>query len=90
TGYPARSNLLSATVFTDECIYADAWATVFMVVGFDRARELSTRIPGIQVYFIYSDAEGAMKTWQSAGVQSMIQSSSETQEQPKPQSRTGG
>lgn len=89
TGYPARSNLLSATVFTEECIYADAWATVFMVVGFDQAKELSARIPGIQVYFIYSDTDGSVKTWQSAGVQAMIQSSSETQEQPMPQSRKG-
>ena len=89
TGYPARSNLLSATVFADECIYADAYATVFMVVGFDRAKELSRQIPGIQVYFIYSDSDGSLKTWQSAGVQSMIQNSSDTQEQPTPQSRTG-
>jgi len=72
TGYPARSNLLSATVFADKCIYADAYATVFMVIGFDQARELYTHIPGIQVYFIYSDPDGTLKTWQSPGVQSMI------------------
>jgi len=72
TGYPARSNLLSATVFADECMFADAYATVFMVVGFDRARQLCTEIPGIQVYFIYSDTDGSVKTWQTAGVQSMI------------------
>jgi len=90
TGYPARSNLLSATVFTDECIYADAYATVFMVIGFEKAKELSSKIPEIQVYFIYSDTDGSLKTWQSPGVQSMIQNSSGTQEQPKPQSRKGG
>lgn len=89
TGYPARSNLLSSTVFADECIYADAYATVFMVVGFEKAKQLSAQIPGIQVYFIYSDADGSLKTWQSPGVQAMIQNSSETQEQPIPQSRTG-
>jgi FAD:protein FMN transferase len=89
TGYPARSNLLSATVFADECIYADAYATVFMVVGLDKAMELSAVIPGIQVYFIYSDADGSVRTWQSPGVKSMIQNSSEMQEQPTPQSRTG-
>ena len=72
TGYPARSNLLSATVFTDLCIYADAWATVFMVIGFENAKQLSARIPGIQVYFIYSDTDGSLKTWQSPGVQSMV------------------
>jgi thiamine biosynthesis lipoprotein len=90
TGYPARSNLLSATVFTDQCIYADAYATVFMVIGFDRAKELSAQIPGIEVYFIFSDEDGSLKTWQSTGVQAMIQNSSVTQEQPSPQSRKGG
>jgi thiamine biosynthesis lipoprotein len=90
TGYPARSNLLSATVFADECIYADAYATVFMVVGLEKAIQLSREIPGIQVYFIYSDSAGSMKAWQSPGVQAMIQNSSETQEHPIPQSRTGG
>jgi thiamine biosynthesis lipoprotein len=90
TGYPARSNLLSATVFTDECVFADAYATVFMVVGFDKAKELCRQIPGIQVYFIYSDDDGSLKTWQTAGVQAMIQNSSGMQEQPSPQSRIGG
>ncbi len=90
TGYPARSNLLSATIFTDECMYADAYATVCMVIGFDEAREFCTQIPGIQAYFIYSDTDGSIKTWQTAGVQAMIQRSSGIQEQPTPQSRTGG
>jgi thiamine biosynthesis lipoprotein len=72
TGYPARSNLLSATVFADKCIYADAYATVLMVIGFEKAKEFYTRIPGIQVYLIYSDQSGSVKTWQSPGVQSMI------------------
>lgn len=89
TGYPARSNLLSATVFADQCIYADAYATVFMVTGFEKAKELSAEIPGIQVYLIYSDSDGSVKTWQSAGVQAMIQNSSDRQEHPIPQSRTG-
>ncbi len=72
TGYPARSNLLSATVFADKCIYADAYATVLMVIGFEKAKEFYAKIPGIQVYLIYSDENGTFKTWQSPGVQSMI------------------
>jgi thiamine biosynthesis lipoprotein len=82
TGYPAMSNLLSATVFTDECIYADAYATVCMVIGFEKAKEFCARMKGVQCYFIYSEADGKMKTWQSPGVQAMIQKSSEAQEQP--------
>ncbi len=73
TGYPARSNLLSATVFADQCIYADAYATVLMVIGFEKAKEFYAKTPGIQVYLIYSDADGSLKTWQSPGVQAMVQ-----------------
>lgn len=87
TGYPARSNLLSATVFTDLCIYADAYATVFMVVGLEKAKEFCMQMPDIQAYFIYSDTDDSIKTWQSPGVQAMIQNSSGTQEHPTPQSR---
>lgn len=72
TGYPARSNLLSATVFADLCIYADAYATVFMVTGLEKAKQLCTEIPGIQAYFIYSDKDGSLMTWQTAGVQALI------------------
>jgi len=82
TGYPARSNLLSATVFAKESIYADAYATVCMVIGLEKAKRLYEEISGIELYFIYSDSTGAMKTWQSPGVQAMIQNSSAEQEQP--------
>ena len=33
TGYPAKNNLLSATVIAGNCITADAYATAFMVIG---------------------------------------------------------
>jgi len=72
TGYPARSNLLSATVFADDCIYADAYATVCMVIGFEKAKQLSEQVPGLQMYLIYSDSTGAFRTWQTPGVQAMI------------------
>jgi thiamine biosynthesis lipoprotein len=88
TGYPARSNLLSATVVTDECIYADAWATVFMVIGLEKAIQLSQKLGGMEVLFIYSDEEGNLKEWQSPGMEALIyKSSTAAQEQPNPQSR---
>jgi FAD:protein FMN transferase len=82
TGYPARSNLLSATVFAKKSIMADAYGTVCMVVGLEKAKLLYEKIPGIELYLIYSDSTGAWQTWQSPGVQAMIQNSSAEQEQP--------
>ena len=40
TGYPVTHNLLSVTVLADECAYADAYATAFMVLGLEKAKAL--------------------------------------------------
>ena len=58
TGYTERNRLLSASVFADECMIADAYATAFMVLGVDDAYELASRLPGVEAYFIYSLEEG--------------------------------
>ena len=39
TGYPKTSRLLSATILTDECITADAYATACMVMGLEKAKD---------------------------------------------------
>ena len=67
TGYPANHSLLSATVIADECAYADALATAFMVMGKDRAMEYCTANPDIEAYFIYADDNGSMKTVSTKG-----------------------
>jgi len=87
TGYPARSNLLSATVLTRECIFADSYATAFMVLGMEKSIRLASELPGVEVFFIYSDEEGNLQTWQSEGIGKLIQDSTAPQEHPSPQSR---
>jgi len=62
TGYPVAHNLLSATVIADECIYADAYATIFMVIGVEATKEFLVNHTELKVYLIYDD-HGAMKTW---------------------------
>lgn len=82
TGYPARSNLLSATVLTKECVYADAYATVFMVLGLDRSKELAAKMPELEVFFIYADESGGLQVYESEGIALLIQDSKAAQEQP--------
>jgi len=65
TGYPAEQNLLSTTVLADDCMTADALATAFMVLGLEKSVELLKKIPGIEVYFIYSDDTGFNKVYMS-------------------------
>lgn len=72
TGFPARNTLLSATVVCDDCITADAWATSFMVVGFEKSKELLSQLKGIEVYFVYSNAQGDYEVFFSEGMRKMI------------------
>lgn len=63
TGYPVEHSLLSATVLARDCATADAYATSFMVMGIDRAREVLARHPELMAYFIYSDNDGKYAVW---------------------------
>ena len=72
TGFPARNTLLSATVICDDAITADAWDTAFMVLGLEKSKEVLKKLPGIDVYFIYSDPKGEFKIFYSEGVKKML------------------
>jgi thiamine biosynthesis lipoprotein len=72
TGFPARNTLLSATVICDDCISADAYATSFMVVGVEKSKEMLQKLPGLEVYFVYSDPNGDYKVYYSEGMKKMI------------------
>jgi len=52
TGYPETSNLLSTTVLTSTCAFADAYATAFMVMGKEKAETFTAQHPEIKAYFI--------------------------------------
>ena len=72
TGFPAKNTLLSATVICDDAVTADAWDTAFMVLGFEKSKELVKKLPGIDVYFIYSNENGEYEVYFSEGLKKMI------------------
>jgi FAD:protein FMN transferase len=65
TGYPARNNLLSATIIADDCATADGIATACMVFGLEKAKDFISGHKEFKAYFIYSDQSGNFKTWTS-------------------------
>lgn len=67
TGYPEMHSLLSATVFAKDCMTADAYATAFMVMGFEKTLEFIKKEKDLEVYLIYDD-KGTMKTYISEGL----------------------
>ena len=72
TGEPVISNLLSATVVASTATLADAYGTLFMILGLDRSKEFLSTHPDLQAYLIYSDEAGELKTYVTPGLASMI------------------
>lgn len=72
SGRPVQHSLLSATVLADDCATADAYATAFMVLGMEKAREVVARHPELMVYFIYSADDGSFSTWFSPTLKDKI------------------
>lgn len=68
TGYPSEQSILSATIVAEDCITADAYATAFMAMGLEKAREAAKNIPGIEYYVIYSDENGKHQIEYSIGM----------------------
>ncbi|PLW91837.1 MAG: thiamine biosynthesis protein ApbE [Marinilabiliales bacterium] len=67
TGYPVSHTLLSVTVIAKECMDADAWATAFMVMGIEKAKEILNNKPEMDAFFIYSADDGTLQTDSTAG-----------------------
>ena len=55
TCYPTKNNLLSASIFSKECITSDANATGVLVMGLEKAKVFLELHPELQAYLIYSD-----------------------------------
>jgi len=72
TGYPTKNNLLSASVFSKECITSDASATGILVMGIEKAKLFLKSHPEIQAYLIYSDNKGNYQVYETPGLQSIV------------------
>lgn len=73
TGYPVEHSLLSASVFAHDCMTADAFATAFMVIGLEKAKEMLNVHKDLEAYLVYSDENGEIKTFISEGMKEFIE-----------------
>ncbi len=69
TGYPVQHSILSATVVARDCMSADAYATAFMVMGLDKAKDFVEARPELDAYFIYADENGKLNTYFTKGME---------------------
>lgn len=72
TGYPVQHGLLSATVLAGDCMRADAYATAFMVMGFEKSREFLLNRSDLDAYLIYNDENGEYIVWYTDGMKKIL------------------
>ncbi len=73
TGYPAKNQLLSATILASDCATADGIATACMVMGKEKSIEFIDLNPEFDAYLIYSDDKGDLKTWMTEKLKNSIE-----------------
>lgn len=73
TGYPVFHSLLSASVFADNCMIADAYATAFMVMGFEKARDVLDKNESLDAFLIYRNDDGTIDTYVTSGIKDRIE-----------------
>ena len=72
TGYPVQHTLLSATVLTDRCAKADAYATSFMVMGMEGTKQILESHKDLMAYLIYTNNKGNLAVWYSPSLKDKI------------------
>ncbi len=71
TGYPVTHSLLSVSVLAKNATIADAYATSFMVMGFEKAKLFLEENKEFEAYFIYSEKD-TLKTYCTKGMQKIL------------------
>lgn len=72
TGHPVQQNIISSTVIASHCYEADAFATSFMVVGLDKAKDILSKQKQLNAYLIYINKEGKLDVWMTEGMKKYI------------------
>ncbi len=73
TGKSQKTDILSASVIAETCADADAYATAFMAMGFQKSMDFLYSNDRLKVVFIYSDEEGNQKTYISDELKDSIE-----------------
>ena len=67
-----KSNITSATVLASTCAKADAYATSFMALGFEKSLELINELDDIEVYLTYNDQDNIQQFFVTEGMKKII------------------
>ncbi len=72
TGLSEATDMLSATVFAKNCMMADAYATAFMAMGYEKSMQTISKLNDLSVIFIYAE-EQEVKTFISEEIKPYLE-----------------
>jgi len=72
TGEAEESDVTSATVIAATCAEADAYATTFMAMGFEKSKTLLSELNDVDVYLTYIDTNHQPQVFVTEGFQKRI------------------
>ena len=72
TGYPVEHNVLSATVMAENSVWADALASICMVMGMEKSLPLIESMDGVEVYYIFVNDQNELETFATEGFRELI------------------
>ena len=72
TGYPVEHNVLSVTVLAENSVWADALASICMVMGMERSLPLIQNLDGVEAYYIFVNEKGDLETFATEGFKKLI------------------
>ena len=71
TGYPVEHHLLGVTVLAENSAWADALASICMVMGLEKSLPLIESMDGVEAYYISMSDNGQYETYATKGFKEM-------------------
>ncbi|MGY0393237.1 FAD:protein FMN transferase [Bizionia sp. KMM 8389] len=62
TGYPSKTNILSVSVITEDCMTADAYATAFQAMGIEKVQDFVKDHSELKVFLIFENDNNEFET----------------------------
>ena len=72
TGYPVEHNVLSVTVIAENSVWADALASICMVMGLEKSLPIIKSLDGVEAYYISSNNQGELEIFATEGFRNLI------------------
>ena len=67
TGWPVDHQVLSVTVLAENAVWADALASICMVMGMEKSLPIIQGMDGVEAYYIFVNENGELETFATEG-----------------------